>query len=99
MEEWKLETLCDLYDTLSIAQAVIFCNTRRKVCYVASLIVVVNFLVARYIFVLILLMLCMKKLMTIKSALFVNPRSMFVKYSDFGIIQFSDKAPYKVYTP
>ncbi|KAJ8958919.1 hypothetical protein NQ318_019688 [Aromia moschata] len=30
-EDWKLETLCDLYDTLSIAQAVIFCNTRRKV--------------------------------------------------------------------
>lgn len=30
-EEWKLGTLCDLYDTLSIAQAVIFCNTRRKV--------------------------------------------------------------------
>uniref|UniRef100_A0A1B6KUF3 Eukaryotic initiation factor 4A n=1 Tax=Graphocephala atropunctata TaxID=36148 RepID=A0A1B6KUF3_9HEMI len=30
-EDWKLETLCDLYDTLSITQAVIFCNTRRKV--------------------------------------------------------------------
>ncbi|VDO92855.1 unnamed protein product [Soboliphyme baturini] len=30
-EEWKLETLCDLYATTSIAQAVIFCNTRRKV--------------------------------------------------------------------
>lgn len=30
-EEWKLDTLCDLYDTLSIAQSVIFCNTRRKV--------------------------------------------------------------------
>lgn len=30
-EEWKLETLCDLYDTLSITQAVIFLNTRRKV--------------------------------------------------------------------
>merc|ERR1711880_935 len=30
-EEWKLETLCDLYETLTIAQAVIFCNTRRKV--------------------------------------------------------------------
>eukprot|EP01102_Stenamoeba_stenopodia_P008451 TRINITY_DN2429_c0_g1_i2.p1 TRINITY_DN2429_c0_g1~~TRINITY_DN2429_c0_g1_i2.p1 ORF type:complete len:410 (-),score=89.03 TRINITY_DN2429_c0_g1_i2:247-1476(-) len=30
-EEWKLETLCDLYDTLNITQAVIFCNTRRKV--------------------------------------------------------------------
>ena len=30
-EDWKLETLCDLYDTLSITQAVIFLNTRRKV--------------------------------------------------------------------
>jgi len=30
-EEWKLDTLCDLYDTLNITQAVIFCNTRRKV--------------------------------------------------------------------
>lgn len=30
-EQWKLGTLCDLYDTLSITQAVIFCNTRRKV--------------------------------------------------------------------
>jgi len=29
-EEWKLDTLCDLYDTLNIAQAVIFCNTRKK---------------------------------------------------------------------
>ncbi|KAJ3220269.1 translation initiation factor eIF4A [Dinochytrium kinnereticum] len=30
-EEWKLDTLCDLYDTVTITQAVIFCNTRRKV--------------------------------------------------------------------
>eukprot|EP00210_Caulerpa_lentillifera_P004956 g4730.t1 len=30
-EEWKLDTLCDLYDTLSITQSVIFANTRRKV--------------------------------------------------------------------
>lgn len=30
-DTWKLETLCDLYDTLNITQAVIFCNTRRKV--------------------------------------------------------------------
>ncbi|KAG5452541.1 translation initiation factor eIF4A [Clonorchis sinensis] len=30
-EEWKLETLCDLYQTIAITQAVIFCNTRRKV--------------------------------------------------------------------
>ena len=30
-EEWKLDTLCDLYETLTITQAVIFVNTRRKV--------------------------------------------------------------------
>ncbi|KAF8388791.1 hypothetical protein HHK36_025471 [Tetracentron sinense] len=30
-EEWKLETLCDLYETLAITQSVIFVNTRRKV--------------------------------------------------------------------
>lgn len=30
-EEYKFDTLCDLYNSLSITQAVIFCNTRRKV--------------------------------------------------------------------
>lgn len=30
-QEWKLDTLCDLYETLTITQAVIFINTRRKV--------------------------------------------------------------------
>lgn len=30
-EDWKFDTLCDLYETLTITQAVIFCNTRRKV--------------------------------------------------------------------
>jgi translation initiation factor 4A len=30
-EEWKFDTLCDLYKTINITQAVIFCNTRRKV--------------------------------------------------------------------
>jgi translation initiation factor 4A len=35
-EEWKLETLCDLYETVSVTQAVIFCNTRRKVDYLTS---------------------------------------------------------------
>lgn len=30
-EDWKFDTLCDLYDTLTITQAVIFCNTRSKV--------------------------------------------------------------------
>lgn len=30
-EDWKLDTLCDLYETLEINQCVIFANTRRKV--------------------------------------------------------------------
>ena len=30
-EQWKLDTLCDLYETLTITQAIIYCNTRRKV--------------------------------------------------------------------
>lgn len=30
-EDWKFDTLCDLYKTINITQAVIFCNTRRKV--------------------------------------------------------------------
>lgn len=29
-EEWKFDTLCDLYDTLTITQAVIFVNTKKK---------------------------------------------------------------------
>jgi len=35
-EEWKFDTLCDLYDTLTITQAVIFCNTRRKVDWLTA---------------------------------------------------------------
>ncbi|KAH6563297.1 hypothetical protein BASA50_002382 [Batrachochytrium salamandrivorans] len=30
-EDWKFETLCDLYNTVTVTQAVIFCNTKRKV--------------------------------------------------------------------
>jgi translation initiation factor 4A len=30
-EEWKLDTLLDLYDVLTISQCVVFLNTRRKV--------------------------------------------------------------------
>jgi len=29
-EEWKLDSLCDLYETLRIPQATIYCNTRQK---------------------------------------------------------------------
>ena len=30
-EEWKFDTLTDLYDSLTVTQAVVFCNRRRKV--------------------------------------------------------------------
>ena len=35
-EEWKFDTLCDIYDSLTITQAVIFCNTRKKVDWLAA---------------------------------------------------------------
>ena len=35
-EEWKFDTLCDLYDTLTVTQAVIFCNTKTKVDWLAT---------------------------------------------------------------
>lgn len=35
-EEWKFETLCDLYETLTITQALIFCNTGNKVDWLAK---------------------------------------------------------------
>ncbi|VDN55698.1 unnamed protein product [Dracunculus medinensis] len=45
-EEWKFDTLCDLYDTLTITQAVIFCNTRRKVDWLAEKLKEANFTVS-----------------------------------------------------
>jgi translation initiation factor 4A len=30
-EQWKLDTLCDLYETLSVTQAIIYVNKRRRV--------------------------------------------------------------------
>lgn len=35
-EEWKFDTLCDLYDILTITQAVIFCNTKLKVDWLTT---------------------------------------------------------------
>jgi len=45
-EEWKFDTLTDLYDTLTITQAVIFCNTRRKVEWLTDKMRKANFTVA-----------------------------------------------------
>jgi ATP-dependent RNA helicase len=44
-EEWKFDTLVDLYETLTITQAVIFCNTRRKVDWVSQKLTESNFTV------------------------------------------------------
>lgn len=45
-EEWKFDTLCDLYDTLVITQAVIFCNTKRKVEWLTNKMREANFTVS-----------------------------------------------------
>jgi len=45
-EEWKFDTLCDLYDTLTVTQAVIFCNTKQKVDWLANKMRESNFTVA-----------------------------------------------------
>lgn len=45
-EEWKFDTLCDLFDTLVITQAVIFCNQRRKVEWLTNKMREANFTVS-----------------------------------------------------
>ncbi|EGR30527.1 hypothetical protein IMG5_129800 [Ichthyophthirius multifiliis] len=42
-EEWKLETLCDLYNTITVTQAVIFCNTKKIVEWLADQMTKQNF--------------------------------------------------------
>lgn len=44
-EDWKFDTLCDLYDTLTITQAVIFCNKKTKVDWLAAKMKEANFTV------------------------------------------------------
>ncbi|RKP31810.1 DEAD-domain-containing protein [Metschnikowia bicuspidata] len=44
-EEWKFDTLCDLYDSLTITQAVIFCNTKVKVTWLTEQLRKANFAV------------------------------------------------------
>ena len=45
-DEYKFETLCDLYDTLTITQSVIFCNKRTKVEWLANQMREANFSVS-----------------------------------------------------
>lgn len=35
-DEWKLDTLCDLYETLSINQSIIYCNSRKRVDWLSD---------------------------------------------------------------
>lgn len=46
VEGWKFDTLCDLYDTLTITQSVVFCNTRAKVDWLTSKLRKANFSVS-----------------------------------------------------
>merc|ERR1712014_388940 len=45
-EERKFDTLCDLYETLTVTQAVIFCNTKRKVDWLTDKMREANFTVS-----------------------------------------------------
>jgi ATP-dependent RNA helicase len=45
-EDWKFDTLCDLYDILTITQAVIFCNTKLKVDWLTQKMRDANFTVS-----------------------------------------------------
>jgi len=45
-EEWKFDTLCDLYDTLTITQACIFVNTKRKADWLTDKMREANFTVS-----------------------------------------------------
>lgn len=45
-EEWKFDTLCDLYDTLTVTQAVIFVGKRQKVDWLTEKMREANFTVS-----------------------------------------------------
>merc|ERR1719469_132303 len=42
-EKWKFDTLCDLYETVSVTQAVIFCNNKKKVDWLSQQLKAANF--------------------------------------------------------
>eukprot|EP00915_Cephaloidophora_sp_WS-2016_P001998 GHVH01002706.1.p1 GENE.GHVH01002706.1~~GHVH01002706.1.p1 ORF type:complete len:417 (+),score=58.63 GHVH01002706.1:68-1252(+) len=46
-EQWKFGTLTDLYDTLTVSQAVVFCNTKEKVDWLAGKMSEHNFAVCK----------------------------------------------------
>jgi len=61
-EDWKLDTLVDLYDTLSITQAVIFCNTRRKVDWLTEKLHEQDFTVSAMVSIIIIYFIILQKL-------------------------------------
>lgn len=44
-KEWKFDTLCDFYPTLSVKQAIIFCNTQENVNFLTEKMLEHNFVV------------------------------------------------------
>ncbi|CAJ1398729.1 unnamed protein product [Effrenium voratum] len=42
-EQWKFDTLCDIFDSVAVTQSVIFCNNRKKVDWLAQKMRVANF--------------------------------------------------------
>merc|ERR1719450_1351966 len=45
-EKWKFDTLCDIYDSVTVTQAVIFCNNKKKVDWLAQKMRQANFPIA-----------------------------------------------------
>jgi len=45
-EKWKFDTLCDIYDSMTVTQAVIFCNNKKKVDWLAQQMRAANFPIA-----------------------------------------------------
>ena len=46
-EEWKIETLMDLYQTITVTQVIIYCNTRKKVEYLNECMTARGFIVSQ----------------------------------------------------
>jgi translation initiation factor 4A len=44
-ENWKFDTLCDLYASISVAQAIIYCNSKRKVDWIKDRLIANGFTV------------------------------------------------------
>lgn len=49
-EEWKFDTLLDIYDSVTITQAIIFCNSRKKVSQRCTQASMASFLVSVFRF-------------------------------------------------